>query len=171
MSNAMYSVQHVANFFLAKSDSEGRPLSSLKLLKLVYIAYGWVLALTGRKLFEDEIQAWQHGPVIPALYHEFKHFRSDPITVRASCFDLESFDFTCPEIPEDDRDIVLILERVWDAYKSFSAWTLRNKTHSAGSPWEQVYDASERETIIPDDVIEEYFKSRIGEYLNVEYTK
>lgn len=167
---SIYSVQHVANFFLAKGEAEGRPLSSLKLLKLVYIAYGWVLALTGKKLFDDEIQAWQHGPVVPALYHEFKHYRSDPIAERSSCFDLESFDFTFPEIPDTDKDTILILERVWDAYKSFSAWSLRNKTHAAGSPWQQVYNEAERETVIPDNVIADYFKHRIGEYLNLEQT-
>lgn len=167
MSKPLYTVQHVANFFLAKGDSEGRPLTSLKLLKLVYIGYGWVLALTGRKLFEDEIQAWQHGPVVPALYHEFKHFGKDPILDRASCFDLESFEFSTPKIPASDSDISLILERVWDAYKIFDAWTLRDKTHVSGSPWSQVYNDQDRDTVIPDGIIAPYFKARISEYLNV----
>ena len=170
MNKPLYTVQHVANFFLEKGDAEGRELTSLKLLKLVYIAYGWVLALTGKRLFEDEIQAWQHGPVVPALYHEFKHFRKDPIFERAACFDLDSFDFTIPSIPETDRDVVLILKRVWDAYKEFSAWSLRNKTHEIGSPWHQVYNDSERETVIPDNIIASYFRERIGEYLNVGIT-
>lgn len=168
MKAAMYTVQHVANFFLTKGEEEQRPMTSLKLLKLVYIAYGWVLALTGKKLFDDEIQAWQHGPVVPALYHEFKHFRSDPISERAACFDLDSLEFTFPAIPESDKDTVLILDRVWEAYKGYSAWSLRNKTHAAGSPWHQVYNELERDTVIPDNVIADYFRHRIGEYLNVE---
>lgn len=166
MDKPIYTVQHVANFFLEKGEEEGRDLTSLKLLKLVYIAYGWVLALKDRKLFEDEIQAWQHGPVVPALYHEFKHFRRDPILERAACFDLDSFDFTIPSIPESDKDITLILQRVWDAYKEYTAWTLRNKTHANGSPWHQVYNESDREIVITDDIIKPYFRNLISEYLS-----
>jgi uncharacterized phage-associated protein len=168
MTAAMYTVQHVANFFLARGEAEQRSMSSLKLLKLVYIAYGWVLALTGKKLFEDDIQAWQHGPVIPALYHEFKHYGSGPIAERAVCFDLDSLEFTCPEIPESDKDTLLILDRVWDAYKGYSAWSLRNKTHAEDGPWHSVYNELERDTVIPDSLIADYFRHRIGEYLNVE---
>ncbi|HGH1673838.1 TPA: type II toxin-antitoxin system antitoxin SocA domain-containing protein [Bacillus cereus] len=34
-------------------------------------AQGWSHAFTGNDLFEDNFQAWQHGPVIPDLYHRY----------------------------------------------------------------------------------------------------
>lgn len=46
-----YTPQHVANFFLDRAEEEGFPLTQLKLMKLVYIAYGWHLAITGEALF------------------------------------------------------------------------------------------------------------------------
>ena len=61
---ATYSASHVANFMLDKADQEGRPVTQMKLLKLVYIAYGWYLSLVNKKLFSEEIYAWKHGPVI-----------------------------------------------------------------------------------------------------------
>lgn len=170
MSEPLYNVQQVANFFLAKGEEEGRGLSSLKLLKLVYIGYGWVLALTGRRLFSEKIQAWQHGPVVPALYHEFKHYRSDPISEKAVSFDLDSLAFTEPTIPDSDKETRLILERVWEAHKSLTGWSLRNMTHEVGSPWHSVYNELDRDTVISDELIAPYFKERIGEYLNVRRT-
>lgn len=165
MPSAPYSAQHVANFFLKKGEEEARPLTPLKLLKLVYIAHGWHLALTNTRLFEDEIEAWQHGPVIPSLYHEFKHYGKSPIDELASSFDLDSFDLNEPEIPKSDTKTLKILEYVWNSYKFLTGWTLRNKTHSTGGPWDQVYKDGEKGISIPDDIVKAHYEERIGKYL------
>lgn len=166
MAQAKYSAQHVANFFLEKGNDESRAITPLKLLKLVYIAHGWNLALTGERLFPDRVEAWQHGPVIPSLYHEFKHYGKAPIDEYSTAFDLDSFDLTLPTIPNGDTRTSKILEYVWSAYKGFSGWQLRNKTHSSGSPWDQVYEDGCRDTEIPDDLVEAHYKERIGRYLD-----
>src|SRR5690606_17024633 len=70
---AMSSCFAVANYFLSQSNADaGDLISNLKLQKLVYYAQGFSLALLDEPLFEDEIEAWMHGPVVPALYREFK---------------------------------------------------------------------------------------------------
>ena len=46
-------------------------LTNLKLQKLLYCAYGVHLALFSEKLFNDQIQAWKLGPVVPIIYQEF----------------------------------------------------------------------------------------------------
>lgn len=166
MAKATYTPQHVANFFLEKGEDESRPITPLKLLKLVYIAHGWNLALVGQRLFEDRIEAWQHGPVIPSLYHEFKHYGKSPISERASLFDLDSFDFDTPSIPNKDSETLKILEYVWSAYKGFSGWTLRNKTHASGTPWDRVYEDGERDIEIPDNLVRDHYRERIGRYID-----
>ena len=130
-----YTPQHVANYFLDRAKAEGHRLSLLKLINMVYIAYGWTLALTNERLFHERIQAWKHGPVIPSLYHEFKHFRSNSIDERSMRFDLDTGDEVFPTIPQDDTDTNLILDKVWAAYSRLSGWSLRAKTHEAGTPW------------------------------------
>ena len=52
---------------------------NLKLQKLVYYAQAWHLALRDVPLFEEDFEAWVHGPVIPALYQEYKKFGWRPI--------------------------------------------------------------------------------------------
>ena len=48
-------------------------MSNLKLQKMLYYEQGFHLAYFDTPLFEDEIEAWMYGPVIPAVY---EHFRS-----------------------------------------------------------------------------------------------
>ena len=60
----MVNVRDIANWFLSRND-----MTHKKLQKLCYYAQAWYCALyDGTPLFDDEIQAWVHGPVIPALY-------------------------------------------------------------------------------------------------------
>src|SRR5690606_24176720 len=79
MKKAKYTPAHIANYFLWKAKKENIELTAMKLIKLVYVAYGWYLAFKDEKLFDERIEAWRYGPVIPSLYHEFKRFRNDPI--------------------------------------------------------------------------------------------
>ena len=161
-----YTPQHIANYFLDRAAEEGRTMSPMKLIKLVYIAYGWALALLGTKLFDEPVQAWRHGPVIPSLYHEFKHYRSKPIDERAISLDLDTFTVIEPEIGKDDQDTRLVLDKVWSAYKLFSGSALREKTHQPDTPWSQVYREGRRNIVIPDDLIREHYRERIKSYIS-----
>lgn len=161
-----YSPQHVANFMLDHAEDEGREISPMKLLKLVYIGYGWVLAVLDDKLFDEPIYAWEHGPVIRSLYDEFKHYGSNPIDLPSTQLDLDTAEFLVPRISKDDDETNVVLEKVWDIYKRFSAASLRNKTHEHGSPWHQVYKEDVRNIEIPDNLIKEHFGNKIRLYLD-----
>lgn len=161
-----YTPQHIANYFLNRASDEGRGLSPMKLIKLIYIAYGWYIALTGKKLFDEEIQAWKHGPVIPSIYHEFKHYKSNFIDEDASAFDLDTFKETIPFVSPVDNEVNLILDKVWLAYKDFSGIALRGKTHEEGTPWSKSFESGKRNIVIPDEYIKKHFEHRIKEYIN-----
>ena len=62
----------VANFFIDSAKDTEDPMTNMRVNKYVYFAQGYALAKLGRPLFKDEIQAWEHGPVVPALYQLFK---------------------------------------------------------------------------------------------------
>ena len=55
----------IANYLLElfKFDEDG--LTNLKLNKLLYYVQGCSYQRFNRPLFEDEIEAWNYGPVIP----------------------------------------------------------------------------------------------------------
>ena len=166
MSEKVYSPSHVANYFLHRANKEDVKITQLKLLKLVYIGYGWVQAVLNRPLFKEGIEAWQHGPVVPSLYNEFKHFGRNPITSLATEFDLEALEFMPVEIPNEDSEARIVLGKVWDVYSRFTASALRNKTHEANTPWTNTYkDGQGFGDEIAPEMIKEHFHRKIAEYI------
>ena len=45
------------------AKEQGRDITVMQLLKLIYIANGWSWALLGKQLVRDPVEAWQYGPV------------------------------------------------------------------------------------------------------------
>ncbi len=174
--NMTYTPQHIANYFLDRAAEEGKRLSPLKLVKLVYIAYGWYLALKDQKLFNEPIEAWQHGPVIPSVYHEFKHYGSSPIVGNSVTVDYEdlegklNLEISTPRVPDTDAEANIVLDNVWKSYKDYTAWQLREMTHEDGTPWKRVYVDGVRGIKMQDDHIREHYVDRIGQYIEASST-
>ena len=143
--DSSYPAAAVANFFINKAKSEDDSITLMKLSKLVYIAHGWSLALLGEPLIKESIEAWKFGPVIESLYHEFKRFGNRPI------------DLLAVEDEIQDKHILKLLNKIWDGYKEYSAYELSNWTHITNSPWDQVYSPGERNKVIDNGIIKDYF--------------
>jgi uncharacterized phage-associated protein len=142
----MLTAREVADYFLTRVDEEaGDSLSNLKLQKLVYYAQGFHLANYGKPLFPEPIEAWEHGPVVPQLYHAFKQHGSAPIPPPGS-FKLKRYS---PKTVE-------LLDEVYTVFGQFSAWKLRNMTH-AEPPWREAYEAESK--VISHDSMRRYFGS------------
>lgn len=59
------SVYDCAAYILQRFDDG---ISTMKLQKLLYLAQGWSLAITGRPLFDGGFEAWSSGPVNREIY-------------------------------------------------------------------------------------------------------
>lgn len=131
----------VANFFLDMGEKLNVPITPMKLIKMVYIAYGWALGAESIKLFDEKIEAWKYGPVIPSIYHEFKHFGGSPIVgfLSREYDPFEDIEADTPKIPNKDSDVLDVLNFVWDVYKNKSATELMRATHKEGTPWHDVW--------------------------------
>ena len=115
--------EDTAAYFLALvEEDEGELMSHLKLQKLCYYAQGFHLAITGHPLFDDRIEAWTHGPVVPALWRRYQQYEDGPIPK-------VEVDFA--KYPTATREI---LDEVYQVYGQFAAWKLRNMTGEE-SPW------------------------------------
>ena len=132
-----YTASHIANYFLIKAQVENiSDMSVMKVIKLVYIAYAWYYAICEEKLFDEKIEAWRYGPVVPSLYHEFKRFGTQPV----DGFSINSTEDISPVIAWDDTLTSVILLRVWKSYKKKNAAKLSNITHGEDSFWDQMYN-------------------------------
>jgi len=133
-----WSARAVANTLLEIAEKVGASVTPLKLQKLIYYAHGWALALLGRPLIDEQVQAWKFGPVIESVYHAFKRFGNGRITQLAADFDDSGKPYT-PIIPPSAVDERQLLERVWSTYGKFSGVQLSNMTHKPGSPWSRAW--------------------------------
>jgi uncharacterized phage-associated protein len=132
----------VAKYFLALQDDE-EAISNLKLQKLLYYAQGFHLAMKGRALFDDDIRAWEHGPVVPTVWREYNRYAGRPIP-RPVGFDPRAID-------EETRSL---LDEVASVYGQFSAWRLREMTH-VEPPWKN----TSSQGVISRAAMEAYFKT------------
>ena len=57
------------------SHEHGSPVSNLKLQKLLYYAQAWHLAFFGAPLFDEDFEAWVHGPVVPRVFRCYRSFQ------------------------------------------------------------------------------------------------
>jgi uncharacterized phage-associated protein len=162
-----YSPKQVANALLELQEEKGLPpISPMKLQKLVYFAHGWFLALAGKPLISESIQAWDYGPVVESLYHDVKHWGSEgvaqPIT-ELSFIPPTSFKVTTPTITE--QDVRTFLTQILDIYGKYTAIQLSNMTHMSGTPWSDVRtkfpeEIAVRSLSIPNELIQSYFVSQ-----------
>lgn len=142
----------ISRFFIEKSFEEGVPVTNMKILKLVYIAHGWFLGHTGDPLINVPVMAWKYGPVIEPVYEKFKSYGRHNIS----------------QIPNtnasfsNDLEYGVFLGKVWDIYKKYDGLALSSLTHKQGTPWETTITKHGEFSIIPNNLIEEYYKKRIA---------
>ena len=144
-------VLHVANDILALANSKkGIELTSMQIVKLSYIAYGWFMGMTGDRLFSNRIEAWKYGPVIPDLYHLTKCFGRDPIPFSRIKEQPLKYDYL-------KEYFVALLGK----YGEYNGIQLSHLTHRKGTPWSQVYKEDVRGIEIPDKLIKEYYENAL----------
>lgn len=123
------SYQAAVYYLAEKAEKDGLSFSNLKIQKLVYYSQGFHLGIFNTPLFEEEIEAWDHGPVVSPLYHSLKKFGSNNITLAslALCIGVQS---SCALSNEQKA----VLDSVYDEYGRKGALALRAQTHKE-SPW------------------------------------
>lgn len=147
----------IAKFFIDIAIKQGKPISPLKLQKLVYYAVGWYAGYTGRRLLDEEVKAWPYGPIIASIYHEFTHLGNDPITAKDVRFGVID-----TGTPLFDQSLVDFMTGVWSAYCSFSDIQLSEMTKADGSPWATTVGAELMNQSIPFEMILRYFKTVVA---------
>ena len=147
----MMTCKQIADYFLTlfDNDEDGELLSNLKLQKLVYYAQGTYLAKYDELLFEDAIEAWAYGYVIPSLYQEFKKHGASALPAP------DNFEYS--NYPKEMQDV---LDEVYLNYGQYSAWRLSQLNHEE-SLWKE-YKDGKNDSVIPVEEIKSFFKKKHG---------
>lgn len=145
-------INAVADWFINHIDRDsGETITHLKLQKLLYFAQAWYLANTGGKLFEEDFQAWAHGPVARSIYDRFTGRAWEPIEV--------------VDAPEKvSKEVAEYLQKVFQKYGIYGAKKLEKLTHSH-APWQDArggLPAEARcETVISKSAMRDYYGKKI----------
>ena len=151
----MLPVITIADEILKSAKRQGRALTPMQLMKLVYIAHGWSLAILDTGIFSDRIEAWKYGPVIPNLYQMTKQFGLTEIPLHL--------------IHENNpsgvtKDVQALLDQVVLKYSHLSGIQLSNLTHLPYTPWHQVYEPNVTNKEISDDLIKQHYLAKLNEH-------
>lgn len=144
----------VATYILSKIKC-----THLSLEKLVYFAYADYLCEHFERLFEDQIYAFTHGPVVDSVYETYKRSGSQYVTPLE--FGVDSDVQTgVKELParsrilfaKDGAEKLRSIDQTIQKYGKYTAGALVDLTHRTGSPWSHV-DSSKAYQVISDELI------------------
>lgn len=105
--------------------SECNDITNLALQKSLYYIQGFYYSFHNAFIFEDDCEAWVHGPVYKEIYHRYSGYRFDPIG------DEIEFDDSCFSTSEK-----VLIDSVIKYLCCYSGKTLENFTHME-TPWLQ----------------------------------
>lgn len=142
-----YSALAVAKFILSR-----RPMTNLRLQKTLYFIQVAFLLTRERGIFDDEIEAWQYGPVVPSVYNEYKYSSRNILTYNRE-MEIELFEtfrnlgVTNENIVEEvdrlvgDLESVDLIEEMLERLENFTDWQLVDKTHTYAI-WQEHFNNS-----------------------------
>ena len=157
MTHRAYDCLDVANYIVNYSIDSGKPISNLKLQKILYYVQAASLVENDMPMFNDEICAWTYGPVVKSVYHEFKSYANaaieDYVNEKYTDYGLTYDPEYNPNeiISDNDKKII---NRVVSRYQDTSPLEMVRKTHRE-EPWKSAYE--KHNSVIKGDVIKSFY--------------
>ena len=152
----------IADYFIAHSSTQ---LTPLQVIKLVYIAHGYSLAILRRPLIEEAVEAWRYGPVVPSVYHSAKRYGGSRITKLLYSGISINDSGKINDAKKSIENMIqpperAILDAVLEGYGRFTGIQLTNITHDYDTPWRRYFKSRSNQKI-PDGDIKRYYSNMI----------
>lgn len=157
----MYDVMDVARLIVNYSIEIGRPVSNLKLQKLLYFVQVIFISQYGVPCFGEAIVHWRHGPVVESVYQKYKAYGADNITEFESeyfsfYFDSKIMSFVTEKKIYNENifklNHLISIKYVVEQYKDVSPWEMVELTHNE-APWKN----TNRNEEITVELIRQYY--------------
>jgi uncharacterized phage-associated protein len=144
---------------------EKREIRQFGLMKRVYLVHGFSLALFDKSALDprfDRVEAWKNGPVIPSVYHSFKHWRNEPITEKTMIADVNEGNMTFEQPILENSKIEKVTEIIWKRYLDVDDYHIIAMLHRSGTPWALCYEEGKNKEI--PDIYTKAFYRKLVEY-------
>lgn len=149
----------VRDYIIVYSNKKDYGVSNLKLQKLLYFVQAFFLINDCPPCFDEKIEAWDFGPVVPEIYREYKRYGGMDIPTIDYYVKFDKKNIWNTEriyyediISDDDKEMI---QAVVDKFAYCSATFLVNLTHNQ-DPWINAYVNGQRNEITKED-IKRYF--------------
>jgi len=125
----------IANYIIEYyNETLEKPINNLKLQKLLYYIQAMWITEKQKLLFNDDIEKWKYGPVVPNVYFEFRHYGKNPIKAPLSTLSIEKdkmkfVEFNKNKINLSTEDFKKI-DRVANRYKNTDPFNIVEQTHN-----------------------------------------
>ena len=154
----MVSAISVANEFIRLGKEENNFFTPMQLLKLVYIAHGWMLGFFGKPLINEDVEAWKYGPVIPELYQEVKNYGREKVRDEISSWPT----FSRQSLNEEEKSVIHF---VYKKYGKLDGIRLSMITHQKDTPWSDIFSHEGWGDVIPNQLIRNHYMNLTNKVL------
>lgn len=135
----MYSALEIAKYVINKCTRDRYPISNLQLQKILYYIQKEFLE-NGSIAFEEEIEAWQFGPVVPCVYRQYCGFGALPIRM--------------PYVTNISEEYQRVINPIVERKRVLNPWDMVGDTHMEGKAWDEIYKDGEGDhQVIPKELI------------------
>lgn len=145
-----YSVFNISVYIVEYCNKHYLHITHLRLQKLLYFIQAYFLMKSDGKrvAFNEELEAWDFGPVVPCIYHQYKRFGSGQIPFNDNSY--------AGIFSNDDKKTI---EEVILHFKDKSSIYMMEVIHNQ-NPWKEAYNKQNLEKIITKKSIYEYFAEK-----------
>lgn len=141
----------VANFYIDLFRQGEDPMNMTRLQRFVYFAQAESLARLDSMLFDDDFEAWDHGPVIPGICTRFQNSKTiEPIRKPIGEYDVHVF--TAEQLE--------LLTDVAEFCGRYSTAELTRHTNVPGGPWDSVHSCDGKPMKISKSSIKSFHKAQ-----------
>ena len=150
-----HDARDVANEIIRRGAENHQVFTHLQIQKLVYYCHAWMMGIQGQPLINQEVCAWEYGPVINDLYQSLKKYGRDQVKV----------------IPRIRRETYSsaetgLIDSIIAQYGGLSGTHLSSLTHSEGSPWHQTVQKKKgKNVVIPNKLIQLHYEEDYRRFL------
>lgn len=156
----MNKVLDVARYIINYSNEHKQMITNLKLQKILYFVQADFLVNRSEPCFEECIEAWDFGPVVPDVYHEYKKYGNRALPYIKEYIDFRENIWDSKVISYDENTICIkdreMINEMIDGCSKYTAGELVEITHNQ-SPWIEAYKSG-RNNVIENDKIRKFFK-------------
>lgn len=149
----MYKALNLAQYIIKRQLKINKPIDNFRLNKLLYIIQYKSLFTTNKPIFDDDIFAYQNGPVVENVYYYYRAFGALPLLS----------EMLIRNVIDIDTNTQNFINQIINSYQNMSLSDIDNEITKKGSAWSKVYNRKQYSIISLADIRENI----INDYINI----